>query len=509
MNRRLLLLVTSPALLLGVALVVACTVSVVAINASQERLFDSMNNKVASRHAAHEMEVAVHMLRFHFLVNLMKPSPAHDGTIRLDHRQFEENLEQAKKLCPPGYEHLVKKIEDSYERYRDKLTSDQAGQRAFTREELLKWIDEHPVQQVIGPCEELLEANRKMVEEAFDESEHLNHAAKIILLLLGIVGPVGGLFSGYYTARGLSRSIARLLVRVQDVHLQIAPEESVIDLQVSQNIDELHRQLEVVLKRVQGLVERLHQHQREQMRSEQLAAVGQLASSVAHEIRNPLTAMKWLVDNAISSYPDEPISMEDLSVLKGEIERMNQSVQVMLDFTRPPKAVRSRGDLREAVHHALELIRGRKRQMGVRAECDLPGQPVWAEFDASQIKSVLVNLLMNALEAMPRGGVVRLQLHLPEMNQIRLVVEDTGHGIPREMLTTVFEPFVSTKATGTGLGLAVTKRLIEEHGGHITVENRPEGGARFTITLPATMNTNGEHRKENSNHAKPAIVDHR
>jgi signal transduction histidine kinase len=110
---------------------------------------------------------------------------------------------------------------------------------------------------------------------------------------------------------------------------------------------------------------------------------------------------------------------------------------------------------------------------------------------------------------MPRGGVVRLQLHLPEMNQIRLVVEDTGHGIPREMLTTVFEPFVSTKATGTGLGLAVTKRLIEEHGGHITVENRPEGGARFTITLPATMNTNGEHRKENSNHAKPAIVDHR
>jgi signal transduction histidine kinase len=147
--------------------------------------------------------------------------------------------------------------------------------------------------------------------------------------------------------------------------------------------------------------------------------------------------------------------------------------------------------------------------MGVRAECDLPGQPVWAEFDASQIKSVLVNLLMNALEAMPRGGVVRLQLHLPEMNQIRLVVEDTGHGIPREMLTTVFEPFVSTKATGTGLGLAVTKRLIEEHGGHITVENRPEGGARFTITLPATMNTNGEHRKENSNHAKPAIVDHR
>src|SRR4051812_6156892 len=114
MSRRLLLVVTSPALLLGIVLIITCTVSVIAINASQERLFDSIYNKVASRHAAHEMEVAVHMLRFHFLASLIRDTPERRQQIQADHQAFEENLERAKHLCPPEHQHLVRKIQDSY-----------------------------------------------------------------------------------------------------------------------------------------------------------------------------------------------------------------------------------------------------------------------------------------------------------------------------------------------------------------------------------------------------------
>jgi signal transduction histidine kinase len=525
MNRRLLLLITSPAMLLGLVLMIACIVSVVAINSSQSQLFTRINDKVASRHAAHEMEVAIHLLRFHSLVELIQPTPENRAQVLAAQKEFEDNLEHAKKFSTPGSAALLQTIAESYQRYHVELKTGKQNPRS-SRKQIMEWIDQHPIQQVIIPCEELLEYNRKTVEDAFEESSRSTWTIQMFLFVLAIGGPLGGLCSGYFMARKISRSIARLQVRVQDVHSQLAPEESVVDLQMGSGIDELHDQLAVVVDRVQKLVERLHEHRREQVRSEQLVAAGQLASSIAHEIRNPLTAMKWLVDDAIQSYPNHPITLEDLQVLKGEIDRLKQSVQDMLDFVRPGKSVRTPGDLREVVRQAAELIRPRKRQLGVRSDFELPSLPVLVEFDPAQIKSVLVNLLLNALDAMPRGGVLGVRLTAPALPPadgrtepaagstaasstaagstaagstaetatataapptVRLTIEDTGPGIAPDLLPNIFTPFVSTKATGTGLGLAVAKRLVEDHGGKITVENRPEGGARFVITLPALI----------------------
>ncbi len=507
MKRRIFQYVTSPAMLLGLVLVIACTVSVVAINLLQNRLIERINDKVASRHAAHEMEVAVHSMRFHFLTSLINPTKENRELIKADHFQFEDAFLEAKQLAPPEQEALLRKIQDRYQRYRAELSVDQKKTKPSSREELLKWIEEHPIQQVVAPCEELLEANRKLVQQSFEESRQSSWRIQAVLFVLAVVGPVGGLFSGYFMARSLSRSIARLKVRVQDVHSQVAPEEGVVDLQMGEDLDGLHDGLDIVVQRVQVLVERLQQHQREQARAERLAVAGQMASSVAHEIRNPLTAMKWLVDHALQSYPDEPISLQDLRVLKGEIERMRQSVQDMLDFARPSLSVRTRGDLRSVVRQTLELIRVRKGQLGVLSEYDLPPNPIWAEFDATQIKSVLVNLLLNALDAMPVSGVLRVHLDQPTPSEVRLVVEDTGHGIPPDILPIIFTPFVSTKESGTGLGLAVTKRVIEEHCGTIVAMNRREGGARFVITLPALPTPIKEMEMSHANKAE--AVDHR
>jgi two-component system, NtrC family, sensor histidine kinase HydH len=115
---------------------------------------------------------------------------------------------------------------------------------------------------------------------------------------------------------------------------------------------------------------------------------------------------------------------------------------------------------------------------------DLPAEPVWVELDAAQIKLVVVNLVLNALEAMPRGGNLTVKVQVLAGNKAELIVEDTGPGIPAKILGEMFQPFVTTKSTGTGLGLNVSHRIVAEHQGSITAQNRPEGGACFRIVLP-------------------------
>jgi two-component system, NtrC family, sensor histidine kinase HydH len=491
MNRRLHKLLTSPALILGLILVIACTVSVVTLNSLQNRLFDSVSSKTASLHAAHEMEIALHMLRYHSLQRLMNPSADSRASKQTgsDHLAFEKALAEARALCPPEQTPLLVKIEQKYQRYRVELEDALRTLPSATKKDWLAWMEAHPLQQVADPLEELIDINEKMVHDAFAETQESTLTIQRFLVLLAVGGTIGCLCAGFATARRLSRSIARLKVRVQDAHSQLAPEVSVVDLQVDKGADGLHDQLEAVVDQVHTLVEKLQEHQREQARSQQLAVAGQLASSIAHEIRNPLTAMRWLVDNAVKSYGLEPVRLEDLQVLQGEIERMKQSVQGMLDFVRQPSAARHVGDIREIVHQAVELIRARRRQLGIRCELDLPGHPVRADFDHGQIKSVLVNLLLNALDAMPRGGTLSVHVGTAADGTILLEVADTGPGIPAHLLDKIFSPFVSTKDTGTGLGLTVSMRLVLEHGGRLRAENRAQGGARLVVELPGVEPT--------------------
>ncbi|HZV07549.1 MAG TPA: ATP-binding protein [Gemmataceae bacterium] len=236
------------------------------------------------------------------------------------------------------------------------------------------------------------------------------------------------------------------------------------------------------LKRQQ---EQMLSQQREMMRAGHLAVAGQLAAGVAHEVRNPLATIKVLVEGALRTKNAAPLSRQELTVMHGEIARLERIVQDYLDFARPPELNRSRGDLREVIDQAAALLQANARRQGVRLQIDYPSQPVWAQVDHDQLRAVLVNLLINAIEAMPRGGP--LKISLTSANQeIELTVTDTGAGIPPDILKNLFTPFVSGKPTGTGLGLCISKRIVEYHGGRITAKNHPEGGAVVTIKLPQT-----------------------
>jgi len=304
------------------------------------------------------------------------------------------------------------------------------------------------------------------------------------------------LFLGFGVARGLSRSISRLSVHVQDVAQRLDEHVGAVTVTTEGDLQTLDLQLQHVVRRVEEVAQRLQQHQRELLRAQQLSAVGQLAASVAHEVRNPLTAIKMLVESAWRSRNRKPLTLDDLQVIHGEIARLEHTVQSFLDFARLPTPRRSLTDLGAAVEQALELVRVRARQQGVALAPRLPPQPLRASVDPSQLCTVLVNLFINALDAMPTGGRLEVALTQEPGKAIRLTVRDTGAGIAPAVAEQLFLPFVSTKPTGSGLGLSISQRILEEHGGRLVGANAPEGGACFTLTLPAP--------REVANHAETA-----
>jgi signal transduction histidine kinase len=306
------------------------------------------------------------------------------------------------------------------------------------------------------------------------------------MVLLGIVGALGGLIGGFGVAWVLSRSITRLSVRLQDVHAHLDHEVASLRLTAEGgNLQAMERQVTTILKRVQEVVSQIQRQEGESLRAEQLAAVGQLAASIAHEVRNPLTSIKLLVGAALNGRYPKGLSDTDLQVIHDEVGRLERKVQSLLDFARPLESEPHTQNIAGIVHQVIDLVQERLRQQNVRLTLELPEKPISAELDRDQFQGVLVNLIFNALDAMPNGGRLDVRLSCPALGRLQLTVADTGPGIDAAVADRLFTPFTSTKATGTGLGLSVSRRVVEAHGGQLTASNRDGGGACFTVTLPA------------------------
>jgi two-component system sensor histidine kinase HydH len=170
-----------------------------------------------------------------------------------------------------------------------------------------------------------------------------------------------------------------------------------------------------------------------------------------------------------------------------EIRRVERCLQTFLDFARPPQPNFKPLDLALPIGQTLALIAGRARKQNVALEFTPPRTPILVTADAEQIQQLLVNLTLNALDAMPGGGKLRIELRELPSNQVELTVRDTGPGIPAKLLPTLFVPFGSTKETGLGLGLVTSRRIAETHGGTLHAANLPAGGACFTLRLPKLM----------------------
>jgi signal transduction histidine kinase len=234
-------------------------------------------------------------------------------------------------------------------------------------------------------------------------------------------------------------------------------------------------------------------------RADRLASLGTLTAGLAHEIRNPLVAIKTFTQLLPERLDDEEFRNHFLNVTAGEVDRISSLVNELLEFARPSQPNLNREDLNQVVERMLLLIAtaSHKKNLQIVKEYQPSLPPVL--LDKEQIKQVLFNVLLNAIDAAPENSTITVGTRLLEKNgyqdQVQIMVRDNGKGIPKEDVDKIFTPFYTTKRQGSGLGLAISHQIIEEHHGTIEVESEENQGATFYINLPVNPLLNQEGKQ--------------
>jgi two-component system sensor histidine kinase PilS (NtrC family) len=219
-------------------------------------------------------------------------------------------------------------------------------------------------------------------------------------------------------------------------------------------------------------------------RQDRLAAVGRVAASIAHEIRNPLAAMRGSIQVLRSEVETDSMQAELMDIILRESDRLNRIITDYLIYARQSASTLSSVDVRELLHETFTLLRHSPEiRDGHFLEEDLPDQPMRANADAAQLKQVFWNLARNAFQAMPEGGTLRAEMHRTASGRLRITFKDTGCGMTPQQVEQLFEPFSSTTG-GTGLGLSIVYQIIRDHGGTINVRSLEGKGTTITVELP-------------------------
>ena len=218
-------------------------------------------------------------------------------------------------------------------------------------------------------------------------------------------------------------------------------------------------------------------------RQDKLAAVGQLAAGVAHEIRNPLTSMKGYAE-FLQLDEKDPERMEFLNIILDEIERVNTIVEDFMVLAKPKAVELEEKNVVPVIKNVVSLLEFEARKKNVHLYLDCNQEIIQIECDENRLKQVFLNFIKNGIEAMPNGGDLHVKTIIHE-NNVQISIQDSGVGIPKEKLKKLGEPFFTTKKNGNGLGLMVSFKIIESHNGKVFVESEPNKGTTFNILLPA------------------------
>ncbi|ELY3087775.1 two-component system sensor histidine kinase ZraS [Klebsiella aerogenes] len=219
-------------------------------------------------------------------------------------------------------------------------------------------------------------------------------------------------------------------------------------------------------------------------RKEKLMALGHLAAGVAHEIRNPLSSIKGLAKYFAERTPPGGEAQELALVMAKEADRLNRVVSELLELVRPAHLNYQPVDINALIHHSLQLVSQDAQSRGIALQFTPRPELTSIKADPDRLNQVLLNLYLNAMQAIGRDGVIRVSASEAERRRVKIVVKDSGKGMSDEELQAIFTPYFTTKADGTGLGLAVVQNIIEQHGGTIRAESQPGAGAIFTLWLP-------------------------
>lgn len=482
MSLRLLFRTMGPLFAISVIALLAGMFAASQIQSIRQRGSRIVSENIASIRAAESMEATVMEVRYRLKRYLSNENERHLDEIQTLLPDLNRSLLEVRRSAATKTEQAsYRMIAEGIDRLKAELLNLDRGNAAtvgLASREIAEGISEDVIpSQIIEPLQRYIRENEQQVTEKNTRNHATADQLTVGFLILGILGGLAGLISGYLIARRVNNTLLQLSIPVHGAAGALHQVTQPIHVSQRGDFQSLETTMQEVETHVRAVVTRLQQSEREVLRTEQLAAMGQMAAGLGHELRNPLTSIK-----AILQLADEPsqLTCRDLSILKQEMGRLEHGLQSFLDFAKPAHPVKRQADIRPAVLQTLSLVARRAENKGVSLDSDIQDERLWGLADVAQIRQVVLNLLLNAIDAVAVGGRVHVDcrqvIHSDDERDgpenmkaserwFELRIRDDGPGLPAELGATIFEPFVSTKDAGLGLGLSICKRIIESHGG--------------------------------------------
>jgi signal transduction histidine kinase len=336
------------------------------------------------------------------------------------------------------------------------------------------------------------------VQRTFDEMHANARSTTLVLALLLATGAVSTVAFSIVIARNLARPVERLKAIMERVGAGEFDQAQAVDASGNDEISELGRafvRMSERLKRAQEdlrqKIDTLRETQSQLVQSEKLASLGQMAAAVAHGLRNPLASIRAATQLTLRRLPPDSPLREHPAAVIDEVDRLEKRIVHLLDFTKPVAFSPSPTSVADIVEAVVRLFDDKIWKQRVELRVDVEEHLPEGWIDASQVEQAFIEVMANALEAMPRGGslavVASSRPRNGEPGAIDVTIQDSGEGIATSALPRVGEPFFTTKADGTGLGLAIAKRFVEQNKGAFVISSEEAKGTRVTITLPAVQ----------------------
>ena len=323
-------------------------------------------------------------------------------------------------------------------------------------------------------------ARESSVRGAYTRLEEILASQERVLLVIVVLSLAGGLLGSWLISRSLARPINELTGAMAVVGAG----------QLDHPITPRSRDEIGALAGAFGrMTDNLRQSRAALVQSEKLASIGEMAAAVAHGLRNPLASLRAAAQ-LVRQHPEAPSSREHLDAIVEEVDRLDRRISHLLSFSRPAPFHPLQENVSRLVEGLLPAFSQPLRERGVELQLDLPGALPEVRVDPMQLEQALVEIVSNALDAMPSGGRLRIAASVDGpgagAGYVTVEIADTGPGIPDHVLPSVCEPFFTTRQEGTGLGLAIAKRYVEQNGGRLEITSRP-GATSVRVRLPAAQ----------------------
>ncbi len=449
-----------------------------------------IEKEMAAFHTADALEIALANQKGFLSYYFIEGNPEWLRQLGEYRQIFKERLKDAlASACCEDEEKILRQIKIEYARYIEIKDRVIGLYQEGNREEGIRL--HRQVRglffTVLELCEKFKDIHKQNIIQAASDSQAEAAKLRVVAAAAVLTGILLAVLLAFVLGHQILSPVRRLT----------AEADGIADPAKSENeVAALSRSVRGLLQNVDRTQSELQKSRESLLQIEKMALVGKLAAGMAHSIRNPFTSVKMRLFSLSRSLEFTDTQKEDFDVISEEIRRIDTIVQNFLEFSRPPKLIMQSVSPSVVVDQTIQLLEHRLKSYDVSVNIERQQALPDIDADPEQLKEVLVNLVVNACEAMERGGtiVIREDEELNSSNGRMAVirVSDNGPGVADSIRDKVLQPFFTTKEEGTGLGLSIAARIVEEHGGLINIESNPEGGATFIVSLPI-KEANHEH----------------